>query len=140
MRFSLLGNLIIPEEKGRVISTRILSADENGSLTESTIQTKGNLLGEEFTTILTVTTRRDQWGISRLEGQGVCTTKSGEEIRWKGFGVGWPSGKGAGMVGRFTETWFASSSKNAWLNKIIGIEEFEIDENGNTSDQVWEWK
>jgi len=136
----LLGNLIIPEERGKVISTRILTADETGSRIESTIQTKGTLLGEEFTTILTVSSRRDQWGVSRLEGLGVCTTKTGEEIRWKGFGVGWPSGKNGGMVGRFTETWFTSSQKHAWLNKIIGVEEFEIDENGNTFDQVWEWK
>jgi hypothetical protein len=132
--------LIIPDERGRVLSTRILSADENGSKIESTIQTKGTLIDEEFTTILTVLSRRDLWGLSRLEGLGVCTTKTRDEIRWKGFGVGWSSGKGAGMVGRFTETWFTNSQKHVWLNKIIGVEEFEIDEDGNTFDKVWEWK
>ncbi len=117
----MLGDLIIPEERGRVLSTRILSADENGSQIESTIQTKGTMRGEEFTTILTVVSHRDQMGVSRMEGLGVCTTKGGEEIRWKGFGIGWPSGKAGGMAGRFTETWFTSSEKHAWLNKILGI-------------------
>ena len=75
-----------------------------------------------------------------MEGCGVCTTKSGENIRWNGFGIGWPTEKGKGMVGKFTETWFSESEKYAWINKILGIEEFEIDEEGNTIDRVWEWK
>lgn len=136
----MLGRLIIPEERGKVISTRILSADESGAEIESTVQTKGTLVDEEFTTILTVSTKRDRFGVSRMEGCGLCTTKSGESIRWKGFGIGWPSEKGDGTVGKFTETWFTESKKYSWINNVLGVEEFEIDGEGNTFDRVWEWK
>ena len=34
----------------------------------------------------------------------------------------------------------ASTGKLAPLNNVVGVYEYEIDEGGNTSAKIWEWK
>jgi hypothetical protein len=75
------------------------------------------------------------------EGQGVITTRDGSEMAtWTGQGIGRFTSQGKI---RFIGSIFFSTSSNgklAFFNNLVGVFEFEADEQGNTSTKVWEWK
>ena len=75
------------------------------------------------------------------EGQGVVMTKDGSEMAtWTGQGIG--RFTSAGKI-RFIGSLFYSTSSNgklAFFNNLVGVFEYEADEQGDTSAKVWEWK
>ena len=68
-------------------------------------------------------------------------TNDGTEIAtWKGSGKGRMSAGGK-VSFRGAIYWrIPSTGKLASLNNVIGVFEYEVDEAGNTSTKVWEWK
>jgi hypothetical protein len=68
-------------------------------------------------------------------------TNDGTEVAtWKGSGIGRMSGSGK-VSFRGAIYWHTTSTgKLAPLNNVVGVYEYEIDEGGNTSAKIWEWK
>jgi hypothetical protein len=79
-------------------------------------------------------------GVIYAEGQGVIMTKEGEVVSWTGSGVGKPTGRGAAIRFSYSLAFQTSSQRLARLNSVLGVGEYEADENGNTHDKLWEWK
>jgi hypothetical protein len=78
------------------------------------------------------------------EGQGVVTTKDGQEMAtWTGQGIGRFTGPGKVSFrgSLFLKTLsIAEGGKLSSLNNIVGVLEYEVDELGNCSSKIWEWK
>lgn len=128
---------IIGEFKGKITGNRVLSVGCCPKI-ESSFQETGKILDEEATGIGTFWTIIKEGGKLYGEGQGIITTNDGENATWEGHGIGNMKGKGCEWkVSIFFNT---SSKKLARLNHIIGIGEFQIDEEGNSHDKIWEWQ
>ena len=141
----MLGDLIY-EARGKITGYRVL--DVEGPKIEVTISENGKLKGE-IDTIDMVT----YWSIPRpdgayyAEGKGVFMIKdgSGEIATWTGQGIAHYSGQKRRDVGSvFCRTPPSSSTttagKLAFLNNLVGVFEYEVDENGNSIGKIWEWK
>ena len=73
------------------------------------------------------------------EGQGVIMGKKGHLATWVGQGVGMIKKDGA--VSYRGALYYQTSSPGwARLNSVAGIFEYEVDVQGNTQAQLWEWK
>jgi hypothetical protein len=73
------------------------------------------------------------------EGQGVMMGKGGEAATWTGQGIG--TLKKDGSISYRGACYYQSASPPwAKLNSIVGVFEFEVDAQGNTKGQLWEWK
>ena len=135
----MLGDLIY-EHKGKVTGQRVL--DVSPPRVETSFSDIGTLKGE-----ITVSEIGTYWsearspGILYGEAQGIIMTNDGTEVAtWKGAGIGRMSGAVKVSI-RGAIYWSTTSTgKLASLNNLVGVFEFEIDEAGNTSTKVWEWK
>jgi hypothetical protein len=65
---------------------------------------------------------------------------SGETATWTGYGIGCLAA--GGRVSYRGSLFFRTNStgKMSFLNNIVGVFEYEVDESGNTTAKVWEWK
>jgi hypothetical protein len=75
------------------------------------------------------------------EGQGVITTKDGKGMAtWTGQGIG--RFMGPGKISFRGSLFFRAPSggKLSYFNNLVGVFEYEVDEEGNCSSKVWEWK
>jgi hypothetical protein len=75
------------------------------------------------------------------EGQGVIMTKDGREVATaiaRGEGKMTESGKMRYVSALFYET--HSKNKLAFLNHLVGINEYEVDAFGDYEHKLWEWK
>src|ERR687885_2268314 len=145
LRLTMLGDLI-SEQKGRVIGQRVSgSATEKGEgevvvsvlpKIETTFSAEAKLKGT-----IDITDTGTYWsiimpgGILRGEGQGVYITKdgSGETAAWTGQGIGHLMQ--GGRVSYRGALFFRANStgKLSFLNSIVTVFEYEVDESGNTT-------
>ncbi len=132
----MLGEMI-GELRGKITGNRVLSVECCPKI-ESSFQETGKILDIDVTGIGTF------WGIIKEdgelygEGQGIITTSDGENATWEGQGIGKMKGKGTEWIASiFFNTY---SNKLSHLKHVIGLVEFQIDEEGNTHDNIWEWK
>jgi hypothetical protein len=141
MKVEMLGELLF-ESRGRITSQRVLSV-ENG-IPKFEISIIGTGI---FTESLEVTTSWTYWTIQRpdgtsySQGQGVIMTKDGRDVatatgRTEGKMV--ESGKMRYVGALFYET--RSKDKLAFLNHLVGVNEYEMDALGNYEHRLWEWK
>lgn len=130
------------ESRGRVTSQRVLSV-ENG-IPKFEISIAGSGI---FTGSLEVTTSWTYWAIQRpdrtsfSQGQGVIITKDGRDMatatgRAEGKTVESGNMRFVGAI--FYET--HSENKLAFLNHLVGVNEYEVDALGNYENRLWEWK
>jgi hypothetical protein len=131
----MLGNLVA-EDRGRTTGVRVLP---DGKVEQSG-QGTGKWWGMEATNLSTnvATIRPD--GTFTSEGQGLITTKNGDAMSVKIYGVGWNTGQGpaAKIIGAaFVQT---ASPKFAQASKLVLVFEYESDEKGDYLLKVWEWK
>ena len=135
----MLGELIY-EQKGKVTGQRVV--DVSPPRVETSFSATGTLKGG-----ITVSEMGTYWSEARSPGIlygeviGTTMTNDGTEIAtWKGAGIGRMSG--AGKVSFRGAIYFStiSTGKLAYLNNVVGVFEYEVDEAGNTSAKVWEWK
>jgi hypothetical protein len=141
----MLGDLTY-EHKGKVIGQRVLEVatgkeEEEGVLPkiETTFSADAKLKGT-----IDITDTGTYWSIVRPggilygEGQGFYITKdsSGETATWTGQGVGRLTG--GGRVSYRGSLFFKTSStgKLAFLDNIVAVFEYEVDESGNTTAKV----
>ena len=128
----------VGEEIGKVSGRRVLATEGNPQL-EVSFQSSGKLLGVEHRNMCTYVATLTGDGITHGEGQGIATGRNGEVAKWKGHGAGRLKGDGSvsyrGMV-----QYESQSEKWKRLNGIALAFEYEVDSEGNTRTEYWEWK
>ena len=130
-----LGDMIL-DETGKKTGTRVLP---DGKV-ETSYQSSGKLLGVDINNMTTYWSVLRPDGTFYGEGQGVGMTSDGEAVSWKASGVGKPTGKGFGASLRGVTYFESASQRLARVNGIVGVFEYEMDEDGNVRGKVWEWK
>ncbi len=126
-------------ETGKVTSQRVMPNPGGGPKMETSFQGTGTLLGvsERVTATYYAYLRPD--GTLYGEGQGVVMGNKGEMATWVGQGVG--TMKKDGTVSYRGAVYYQSSTpKWSRLNKVAAIFEYEVDAQGNTKGETWEWK
>ena len=136
-----LGELI-GEDRGKMTGERVL--DVQVPKMETSFTMEGNYRGTLCTDVGTYTSVLREGGVLYGEGQGIVTTKDGQGIAtWTGQGIG--RFIGPGKVSFRGSLFFRTPSmsqggKLSYLNNIVGVFEYEVDEAGNCSSKTWEWK
>jgi hypothetical protein len=137
----MVGELLF-ESKGKITGQRVLSVVNGIPKLEISITGTGI-----FTGSLEVTETWTYWAIQRSdgtsygEGQGVIMTKDGSEVATatgRGEGKMTDLGKMRWPGAIFYST--NSTNKLAFLNHLIGVNEYEVDASGNYEHRLWEWK
>lgn len=134
----MLGELV-GEEKGKVISYRVLPAEVGGAQLEVSFRATGNLCGAEHRTTATYVSTMTPNGTVFGDGRGVVMTKDGDMATWRGQGIG-KLKPGGGASWRGAVHYLTASGKLARLLGIAVAFEYEIDENDNTTSKLFEWK
>lgn len=104
----------------------------------------GNYRGIPCADIGTYTSVLGEGGVLRGKGQGIITAKDGQGMTtWTGQGIGRFTGPGkvsfrGSLFFKIPST--SEGGKLSYLNNIVGVFEYEADENGNCSSKTWEWK
>ena len=129
----------IGEESGKVTSQRVLPNTGGGPKMETSLQSSGTLLGVNDTETVTYWSVVRPDGSMYGEGQGIVMGKEGEQATFVGQGVGTIKKDGA-VSYRGAVYYQTSSPKWARLNSVAAIFEYEVDAQGNTRAQIWEWK
>ncbi len=130
----------IGEMSGQVTGMRVLPDEGAGSKVEVSWQTSGTLLGAHMSAIATTVSVTRLNGTLFGEGQGVAMTDKGEAVTWRAQGVGRFTGHGMAVSWRGALYYQTTSERLARLNSIAGVYEFEVDQNGKTTDKIYEWK
>ena len=137
----MLGELLF-ESKGKITSQRILSVENGIPKVEISIAGTG-----VFTGSLEVNTNWTYWAIQRTDGtfysqgQGVIMTRDGRDVATATGRAEGKMVKSGGM--RFVGAIFydtPSKNKLAFLNHLVGVNEYEVDALGNYEHRLWEWK
>ena len=135
----MLGDLLY-EGKGRLAGSRVLNADEYKI--EHTMIEEEKFKDVEITLLGTFWTIHAGKNVTQVEGQGIITTKDGEDnATFRGYGIG--NSKGQVSVSFRGSVIYKSSSTNgklSFLNNKIGVFESEVEESGTSTEQHWEWK
>ena len=134
----MLGEMI-GELRGKRTSRRVLPCEGAGLKVEVSFEGTGKMLGVDVNEIGTywAATRPD--GTLYGEGQGVVISHAGDMATWVGGGVG--QFREGGAVGYRGAIYYQTTSpKLARLNSVAVVFEFEVDAQGNTRSQLWEWK
>ena len=131
------GELVI-EGRGKSTGLRVIPTEGQGPKVEVSFQTRGKILGQDYSDIGTY------WSVIRPdaflygEGQGIATTDQGDTATFVGQGIG--RRRGAAVSWRGT-VYYQTTSKNlSRLNGIAVIFEYDVDAEGNTQIKGWEWK
>ena len=129
----------ICEESGKVTSQRVLPNPGGGPKMETSFQAQGTLLGVNETDTGTYCSVVRPDGTLHGEGQGIVMGKDGDMATWIGQGVGTIKKDGS-VSYRGAVYYQTSSARWSRLNGVAAIYEYEVDPQGNTRAQFWEWK
>lgn len=129
----------LERETGQITGMRVLSTSGEPKV-EVSFQGKGQLMGVDVTDMGTYRSVMRPDGSMYGEGQGITMTSEGETVTWTGSGVGRPLGRGDASTWRGAVYYHTTSQKLAGLNSVVGVFEYENDENGNVEITVYEWK
>ena len=129
----------IGEDTGKVTSQRVLPSAGGAPTMETSFTATGSLLGVTTTGTGTYVAALRPDGTLFGEGQGIVMGKGGETATWVGQGVG--RMKQDGGVSYRGAIYYQTASP-AWqrLSAIANVFEFEVDAQGNSKAQLWEWK
>ena len=130
----------IGEESGRVTGRRVLPGEGGaGPKMETSFQTAGMLLGVAEQGHGTYWSAMRPDGTLYGEGQGIVMGAGGEVATWVGQGVGTIKKDGA-VSYRGAVYYQTAAPKWVRLNSVAGVFEYEVDAQGNTRSQLYEWK
>src|SRR5262245_9427581 len=127
------------EESGKVTSRRVLPNPDGSPKLETSAQTELTLLGVKATNTVTYWSVIRPDGTLYAEGQGIVISKEGDLATWVGQGVGTIKKDGS-VSYRGAVYYQTSSARWSRLNSVASIFEYEVDTEGNTRAQLWEWK
>ena len=96
---------------------------------------QGKSLGVDTVEVGTYESVMTPAGVLNGKGQGFVRSSDGNALMWMGPGVGKPTGKG--LADSWRCTWIMQTMSSRWsrLNGVVGVGEWEVDENGNGSTQ-----
>ena len=130
----------IGEDRGQVIGTRVLPDEGAGPRVEVSFVSDGTLLGIPGRNMGTYVSVARPDGTLFGQGQGIVTADQGDVLTWRGQAVGRLTGRGLAASWRASIYSQTTSERFAPLNSVALVAEFEIDEDGKLSSQIWEWK
>ena len=132
---------MLGELTGKIVGQRIISGYHMGGplKIESTMETKGKILGQEVTLLATFWRMERPQGGMFSKGHGVLMTKDGGKVILRGAGVSVPS-KGPGMSMRGTRYGQTTSPALKRLNDVAILFEIEVTPDGMVKDKWYEWK
>ncbi|MCW5805163.1 MAG: hypothetical protein KIT31_22520 [Deltaproteobacteria bacterium] len=130
----------VQELAAKVTGTRVIAGEGGKTNVEVSFQGTGKILGIDMTEMGTYVSSMRASGTLYGEGQGITISKEGDVARWRGRGVGKPTGKGLGAAYRYSVVYETDSPRLARLNQCVLVGEWEVDENGNGKGAAWEWK
>lgn len=129
----------IAEQSGKVTSQRVLPNPGGPPKMEISFQADTVLLGVRTKETGTYWSVLRPDGTLYGEGQGIVMGEEGSAATWIGQGVG--TLKKDGSVSYRGAVYYQSSSaKWSRLNSVAAIFEHDVDAQGNTRTQLWEWK
>lgn len=129
----------IGEATGKVTSQRVLPNPGGAPKMETTFQGNGSLFGVNENDTGTYITLVRPDGSLFGEGQGIVVSKDGDMATWIGQGVGMMK-KDGGVSYRGAVYYQTASPKWLRLCSLATIYEYEVDAQGNTRAQFFEWK
>ena len=129
----------IGEGRGRVTTQRVLPNLGGGPKMETSFQSSGSLLGVADTETGTYVAVVRPDGSLFGEGQGITMSRDGDVLSWVGQGVGTLQ-KGGAVSYRCAVYCQTTSPRWARLNSLAVLFEFEVDSEGNTRGEFFEWK
>ena len=118
---------------------RVLSVADGGLKMESSFGATGTLLDAKVKEIGTYWTVARPDGTLYGAGQGVMILKEGKMATWTGHGVGVTKEDGSSS---YRGSIYFQTMPPQWsrLNRVGVLFEYEIDTEGNTRSEYWEWK
>jgi hypothetical protein len=128
------------EVSGRITGTRVLAPEGQQVKVEVSLEGRGTMLGEDISDLGTYWQTVRPGGELYGEGNNVWLTNDGENVLWRGFGVGRPTGPppaGHFAVCGWTQT---ESQRFVRLNSVATAIEYDVDAEGNYHWTLWEWK
>ena len=135
----MLGEILF-KEKGNTIGMRVLSADTEGVNVEITLQTKGQIGDVDETSVWTYTSLTRPDGSIHGGGQGFMTTSDGDVIGMLGVASAEAVGADGSIKYRGSLHFQSASGGFSHLVGTVGVFEYDVDAEGNTTATVWEWK
>jgi hypothetical protein len=129
----------VGEGTGKVTSQRVLPNPGGAPRMETSFQSTGKLLGLGTTETGTYVAEGRPDGSLFGEGQGIVMGREGELATWTGQGVG-KFNKDGSLSYRGAIYLQTSSAKWTQLNGAALVFEHEVDAQGNTRAQLFEWK
>ena len=129
----------IADTSGRVTLRKVLPNPGGAAKMETVFEAHGKVFGVDETEIGTYWSVLRPDGTLYGEGQGVVMGKDGEMATWIGQGVGTLK-KDGGVSYRGAIYFQSSTPKWSRLNSVAAVYEFEVDAQGATRAQIWEWK
>ena len=124
---------------GKITSQRVLPNLGGGPKMETSFQANGSILGTDVKETGTYCTVVRPDGTLYGEGQGVTMTKDGKMATWTGHGVGTTKKDGTASY-RGALYYQTTPTRLSRLNKVAVVFEYEVDAEGNTRSEFWEWK
>ena len=134
----MLGEKIC-EGTGQITSQRVLANLGGSPKMETSFQVSTTLLGVSATETATYWSVMRPDGTLYGEGQGIMMGKDGEVATWIGQGVGTMKKDGSASY-RGAVYYQTSSARWSRLNSVAAVFEFDVDPQGKTRAQEWEWK
>jgi hypothetical protein len=132
----MLGELI-GQGAGKRAYRKVVST--NPTNIEVSFESNGAIFGVQVLEIGTYNSTIRPDGSLYGEGAGILMTQDGEEITWKGGGIG-SFREGGTVAYRGAIYYYSKAERFTRLNKVAAVFEFESDMQGNTQSKVWEWK
>lgn len=130
----------IGQAPGTITGTRVIPSMGTQTQIEVSFQGSGTMLGQDITDIGTYWQTLRAGGVLYGEGDVIYITGDGQSAHWSGFGVGKPTGPfpaGHFAVCGSTQTESQALSR---LNEIATLTEYDVDQEGNYSYTIWEWR
>lgn len=128
------------ELRGKTTGFRVLPSEDGSPKVEVSFQGTGKILGLDTTDMGTYSSIQRPDGSLFGEGQGLSMTAEGDVATWSGRGIGRFTGHGTAVSWRGVLFYQTQSERLARLNAAPVVFEYEVDEEGNTRAQTWEWK
>ena len=129
----------IGEISGKITMQRVLPNLGGGPKMETSFQASGSILGTVIKDTGTYCTLVRPDGTQYGEGQGVMVTNDGEMATWTGHGVGAMNKDGTASY-RGAIYFQTTPPQLSRLNKVAVLFEYQVDAEGNTHSDYWEWK
>ena len=129
----------IGEISGKITMQRVLPNLGGGPKMETSFQASGSILGTAIKDTGTYCTLVRPDGTQYGEGQGVMVTNDGEMATWTGHGVGVMNKDGTASY-RGAIYFQTTPPQLSRLNKVAVLFEYQVDAEGNTHSDYWEWK